>query len=66
MGELAGRRGDTGAVYEAASAERTLADRRRITALLRRRGVIVLDEPADRFASRVADAYLDLKAAGRL
>jgi hypothetical protein len=53
-------------VYEAASAERTLADRRRITASLRRHGVIVVDEAADRFASRVADAYLDLKATGRL
>lgn len=66
VGELAGRRGQVGAVYEAASAERTLADRRRITAQLRRSGVIVLDEPADRFASTVADAYLELKAAGRL
>lgn len=64
--ELAARRGDTAAVYEAASAERALADRRRVTALLRHRGVIVVDEPADLFASRVADAYLELKAAGQL
>ncbi len=64
--ELAARRGTATAVYEAASAERTLADRRRITASLRRHGVIVVDEAADRFASRVADAYLDLKATGRL
>jgi uncharacterized protein (DUF58 family) len=66
VAELAGRRGDAEAVYEAASAERTLADRRRVTAALRRRGVIVIDEPADLFASRVADTYLALKAAGRL
>lgn len=66
VAELAGRRGDVAAVYEAASAERALADRRRVTAALRRRGVIVIDEPADVFPSRVADAYLALKAEGRL
>lgn len=63
---LAGGRGDTEAVYEAAAAERALAERRRVTALLRRHGVYVVDEPADVFASRVTDAYLGLKAAGRL
>jgi uncharacterized protein (DUF58 family) len=62
----AGGRGEVEAVYEAAAAERALAERRRVTALLRRRGVIVVDEPADLFASRVTDAYLGLKAAGRL
>jgi uncharacterized protein (DUF58 family) len=66
VAELAARRGDTAAVYEAAAAERALAERRRIVAQLRRRGVTVVDEPADVFASRVADAYLALKAAGRL
>lgn len=66
VAELAGRRGDTEAVYEAAAAERALADRRRVTAQLRRGGVTVVDEPADVFASKVADAYLALKAAGRL
>ncbi|HSV66102.1 MAG TPA: DUF58 domain-containing protein [Mycobacteriales bacterium] len=63
---LASRRGDLDAVYTAAAAERALADRRRVTALLKRRGVIVVDEPAGAFASRVTDAYLALKAAGRL
>jgi uncharacterized protein (DUF58 family) len=66
VAELAGRRGDAEAVYEAAAAERALAERRAITAQLRHRGVTVVDEPADVFASRVADAYLALKAAGRL
>jgi uncharacterized protein (DUF58 family) len=66
VAELARQRGDGGAVYDAAAAERALAERRRITAQLSRRGVIVVDEPADVFASRVADAYLALKAAGRL
>jgi uncharacterized protein (DUF58 family) len=66
VAELATRRGDTEAVYEAAAAERTLADRRRVTAWLARHGVIVIDEPAETFASKVADTYLGLKAAGRL
>jgi uncharacterized protein (DUF58 family) len=66
VAELAAGRGDAEAVYSAAAAERTLAERRRITAELRQRGVFVVDEPADVFPSRVADAYLALKAAGRL
>jgi hypothetical protein len=33
---------------------------------LRRRGVLLVDAPADTFASAVADEYLALKAAGRL
>ena len=66
VAELAGRRGDTEAVYEAAAAERALADRRRVMSVLRRRGVLLVDAPADTFASAVADEYLSLKAAGRL
>jgi uncharacterized protein (DUF58 family) len=63
---MSGGRGEAEAVYAAAAAERALAERRRITALLRRRGVLVVDEPADVFPSLVTDAYLGLKAAGRL
>ncbi len=63
---MAQRRGDTQAVYEAAAAERALGERRQIIAALRRRGVEVVDEPADIFPSKVADAYLELKAAGLL
>ena len=66
VAELAGRRGDTAAVYDAAAAERALAERRRVMALLRRRGVLLVDAPGDTFASSVADEYLTLKAAGRL
>jgi uncharacterized protein (DUF58 family) len=66
VAELAGRRGDAEAVYQAAAAERALAERRRVTAQLRRRSVTVIDAPPDVFASQVADAYLALKAAGRL
>jgi uncharacterized protein (DUF58 family) len=66
VAELAGRRGDTEAVYDAAAAERALAERRRVTGQLRRRGVLLVDAPAETFASAVADQYLALKAAGRL
>ena len=58
--------GDVGSVYDAAAAEQANRERRRVTALLRRRGVEVVDAPPDRFAPAVADAYLELKAAGRL
>jgi uncharacterized protein (DUF58 family) len=63
---LAAGRRDVSDVYRAASAERALADRRRVTAALTRRGVEVVDAPVDRFAPAVADAYLRLKAAGKL
>jgi uncharacterized protein (DUF58 family) len=66
VAELAGRRGDIAAVYDAAAAEQALAERRRVMSLLRRRGVVLVDAPADTFASSVADEYLALKAAGRL
>ena len=59
-------RGGAAEVYTAAAAELTAAARRRIAAHLERLGVHVVDAPADLFASRVTDAYLDLKAAGRL
>jgi len=66
LGELAARRADAAGVYAAAAAHRTLAERDRLQAALRRRDVEVIDAPADAFASRVADAYLTMKAAGRL
>jgi len=53
-------------VYDAAAAERARTERRRLTALLRRRGVEVVDAPPEAFAPAVSDAYLALKAAGRL
>jgi uncharacterized protein (DUF58 family) len=53
-------------VYGAAAAERATAERRRLVALLRRRGVEVVDAPPESFAPAVADTYLALKAAGRL
>ncbi|REE98455.1 DUF58 domain-containing protein [Thermomonospora umbrina] len=66
VGEMAEARGDLAAVYDAAAAERARTDRRRLTAELRRYGVEVVDAaPAD-LAPALADAYLALKAAGRL
>jgi uncharacterized protein (DUF58 family) len=64
--EMAVGRGSIGAVYDAASAEQARSERRRMTALLRRRGAEVVDAPPETFAPAVADAYLALKAAGRL
>ncbi len=64
--ELAAGGGDVAAVYDRAAAERARTERRRLTALLRRRGVEVVDAPPASFAPAVSDAYLSLKAAGRL
>lgn len=64
--ELAAGRGEVADVYAAAAAERSLAERRRLAGLLRRRGVEVVDAPPAHFASAVSDTYLALKAAGRL
>ena len=64
--QMLASRGDVEQVYDAAAAERARAERRRMTAVLRRRGVEVVDAPPETFAPAVADAYLALKAAGRL
>jgi len=64
--EMAAQRGDAPAVYNAAAGERARAERARISALLRRRGVVVVDAPPARLPPALADAYLSLKAAGRL
>jgi uncharacterized protein (DUF58 family) len=66
LAELASARGDATAVYQAAAAERARAERARVAALLTRRGVDVVDAPPDQLAPALADAYLTLKAAGRL
>lgn len=66
VAEMARSRGDAEAVYDAAAAERTLAERRHVTSLLVQRGVEVVDAvPAD-LAPALADRYLALKAAGHL
>jgi uncharacterized protein (DUF58 family) len=64
--ELATGRDDANAVYGAAAAELAIAGRARVVDQLGRLGVHVVDAGTDVFASHVADAYLDLKAAGKL
>ena len=54
------------AVYDAASAERARGDREAVRETLTRRGVDVVDGDPDQLPPRLADAYLALKAAGRL
>ena len=66
LAEMAAARGDSAAVYDAAAAERARSERAAVSALLRRRGVAVVDAPPDRLPPALADAYLNLKAAGRL
>ncbi len=66
VAEMAASRGDTTAVYNAAAAIAAQSGRDHIGALLRRHGVEVVDAPPDRLPPALADAYLSLKAAGRL
>jgi uncharacterized protein (DUF58 family) len=66
VSEMANARGDATAVYGAAAAERARADRGRVTAELRKYGVEVVDAAPEDIAPALADAYLSLKAAGRL
>lgn len=66
LAEMASARGSAAAVYDAAAAERAASERARVSAGLRRRGVEVVDAPPDRLPAALADAYLSLKAAGRL
>ncbi len=66
LAELASARADPAGVYQAAAAERARAERARVAALLTRHGVDVIEAPPDRLPPALADAYLELKAAGRL
>ncbi|MET8050870.1 DUF58 domain-containing protein [Streptosporangium sp. NPDC005286] len=66
VAEMAAGRGTSELVYGAAAAEHLSAGRRRITALLRRQGVEVVDAAPEQLAPALADAYLALKASGRL
>jgi uncharacterized protein (DUF58 family) len=66
VAEMARARGDAEAVYAAAAAERTLAERRSVVRALVRRGVEVVDAVPAELAPALADRYLAMKAAGRL
>ncbi|WP_067129340.1 DUF58 domain-containing protein [Microtetraspora malaysiensis] len=66
VADMASGRGTAELVYDAAAAERLRGERRWITARLRGQGVEVVDAPPEELAPALADAYLALKAAGRL
>jgi uncharacterized protein (DUF58 family) len=63
---LARERGGSVEVYTAAAAELAALRRAAVVEQLGKLCVHVVSAPTDVFAARVADAYLDLKAAGRL
>ncbi|MGW5747839.1 DUF58 domain-containing protein [Amycolatopsis sp. NPDC003861] len=66
VAEMLSARGDAEAVYDAASAARTTAERQRVTERLVRHGVHVVDAVPEELPPALADRYLALKAAGRL
>lgn len=66
VAEMLTARGDAEAVYDAAAAARTTAERRRVTERLVRHGVSVVDAVPEELPPALADRYLALKAAGRL
>ncbi|WP_405772425.1 DUF58 domain-containing protein [Streptomyces sp. NBC_01538] len=66
IARMAASRGNSEAVYEAAAAAQAQAERHRTAEQLRRHGVTVVDATPDDLAPALADAYLALKAAGRL
>ena len=57
---------DAQELYEKVVAQRLLAERRQVLAMLGGRGVITLDLPADRLSAQVVATYLELKARGRI
>ncbi|MFB7026858.1 MULTISPECIES: DUF58 domain-containing protein [unclassified Streptomyces] len=66
IARMAAKRGTAESVYEAAAATQTQSQRARTADQLRRHGVTVVDAIPDTLAPALADAYLALKAAGRL
>ncbi|MDX3458233.1 DUF58 domain-containing protein [Streptomyces sp. ME02-8801-2C] len=66
IAKMAASRGNTEAVYEAAAAAQAQTERQRTAEQLRRHGVTIVDATPNDLAPALADAYLALKAAGRL
>ncbi|MDX3849028.1 DUF58 domain-containing protein [Streptomyces sp. AK02-01A] len=64
--KMSAGRGTVDAVYEAAAGTQAQVQRRRTAEQLQRYGVTVVDATPDKLAPALADAYLALKAAGRL
>lgn len=63
---MASARGTVDAIYEAAAGARAKAARDRTADQLQRHGMVVVDATPNSLAPALADAYLALKAAGRL
>ena len=57
---------NAGEAYQKAAAVEALDSRRRTIARLRGLGATIVDAPPGRLAPQLADAYLHLKATGRL
>ncbi|MGW0031939.1 DUF58 domain-containing protein [Streptomyces sp. NPDC003314] len=66
IARMTANRGTVEGVYEAAAATQTQSQRTRTADQLRRHGVTVVDTTPENLAPALADAYLALKAAGRL
>ena len=66
LDEMAARRGDRVAVYDAAAAARSRLDADTVTSWVARLGVEVVRGDPDGLPPALADRYLALKAAGRL
>ncbi|WP_329121878.1 DUF58 domain-containing protein [Streptomyces sp. NBC_01465] len=66
VAEMTTARGTLEAVYESAAATQALEQRRRTADQLTHHGVTVVDATPTEIAPALADAYLALKAAGRL
>ncbi|MFJ3904026.1 DUF58 domain-containing protein [Streptomyces sp. NPDC090025] len=66
VARMAGTRGTIEGVYEAAAATQHQSQRVRTAEQLQRHGVTVVDATPENLAPALADAYLALKAAGRL
>jgi uncharacterized protein (DUF58 family) len=63
---VADQRSTADDVYRAAAAERTLRDAEAVAAAIRRAGGDAIAASPDDLPPRIADRYLELKAAGRL
>jgi len=66
LGEMLQDRTTTAQVFRAAAAERALLEREAVSVQLRRLGVEVVDAEPHQLPPALADAYIRLKAAGRL
>lgn len=64
--DMSGKRTSAADVFRAAAAERALLEREAVGAALRQAGVDVVDAGPAGLPAQLADAYIRLKAAGRL